>query len=79
MTGLMGPLSAWEQCSSFCTHGGVCNLEEDHEGLHDSGFCQWADAQALTRDAADAVLASGSPEGAAVVALWDVMIEREKD
>jgi hypothetical protein len=34
-----------------------------HDGAHDSGYCTWADAEALTREAADKVLRR-SPAGA---------------
>lgn len=77
MTGLMGSLSGGGHCNSFCSHGGVCELDLDHGGLHDSGYCQWADAEALTRDAADAVLRARGAEGEAVADLWDFMIAKE--
>jgi hypothetical protein len=41
---------------SYCEHGGVCELPDGHDGLHDSGYCQWSDDEALTKDAADAIL-----------------------
>lgn len=65
-----------ENCNSYCEHGGVCTLELGHDGLHDSTYCQWSDAQALTRDAADAVL-STNPEGQFVKTLWDMLIPRD--
>jgi len=43
-------------CKSYCTHGGRCVLRAGHDGKHDSRYCQWTDAEALTRGQADAVL-----------------------
>jgi hypothetical protein len=41
-------------CGSYCEHGGICILEAGHEGLHDSDYCRWDDAHALTEWEADA-------------------------
>jgi hypothetical protein len=43
-------------CDSYCSHGGRCERARGHGGLHDSSFCQWTDADALTREQADMVL-----------------------
>lgn len=43
-------------CGSYCEHGGICVLNRGHTGLHDSRYCQWDDAHALTEDEADNVL-----------------------
>jgi len=40
-------------CNSYCSHGGVCELEDGHEGQHDSRYCQWSDDEALDKDEAD--------------------------
>lgn len=48
------PVSA---CRSYCEHGGICELEAGHDGLHDSRYCQWDDDHALTEEEADAVAA----------------------
>jgi hypothetical protein len=45
-------------CRSYCSHGGRCTLSPGHETGHDSGYCQWTDAEGLTREQADIVLAS---------------------
>jgi hypothetical protein len=58
-------------CESYCSHGGVCELDPGHEGLHDSSYCQWADAQSLTREAADEILRE-KPDGEMAIALWDM-------
>lgn len=59
-------------CESYCTHGGVCELEPGHSGSHDSRYCQWTDDQAVTRAEADAAL-STKPGGAEVVDLINFM------
>jgi hypothetical protein len=56
-------------CWSYCSHGGICVLEAGHEGLHDSEYCQWADAEALTKDAADAVFRRKGGDVAEVILL----------
>lgn len=48
--------NAMSMCQSYCTHGGRCTLDRGHDGLHDSSYCTWADADGLTKEAADAVL-----------------------
>jgi len=50
-------------CESYCSHGGRCELAPGHAGLHDSSYCTWTDADALTREQADDVLAT-KPGGA---------------
>lgn len=45
-------------CESYCEHGGCCHLPRRHEGLHDSGYCQWDDDRALSKAEADAVYES---------------------
>ena len=62
-------------CWSYCSHGGVCVLDADHEGLHDSEYCQWADAEALTKDAADALfLRKVGDVAEAVLLITDLML-----
>lgn len=50
-------------CGSYCSHGGRCVLDGDHDGLHDSKYCTWTDAEALSREDADDVLRT-KPKGA---------------
>ena len=45
-------------CDSYCSHGGRCELQPGHDGLHDSRYCTWGEAEALSREQADAVLGS---------------------
>jgi hypothetical protein len=45
-------------CTSYCSHGGRCELDPGHDGLHDSNYCTWTDTEGLTKAAADAVLAT---------------------
>lgn len=59
-------------CGSYCEHGGICELAAGHDGLHDSGYCQWDDAHALTEWEADEVLAS-KPSGASYLAFKDAL------
>ncbi len=59
-------------CHTYCSHGGVCILKPNHEGKHDSGYCQWGDSESLTRDQADDVL-SASPEGAVVTMMQSLL------
>lgn len=40
-------------CGSYCTHGGVCVLDGDHDGLHDSRYCKWSDSEAISKEQAD--------------------------
>jgi hypothetical protein len=40
-------------CNSYCTHGGVCILDKNHEGQHDSRYCQWTDEEAISKEKAD--------------------------
>ena len=30
-------------CMVHCSHEGVCRLNREHLGPHDSGFCKWED------------------------------------
>jgi hypothetical protein len=49
-------MSVYEQaghCESYCDHGGMCVLPLGHEGMHDSKYCTWPDADAVTREVAD--------------------------
>jgi hypothetical protein len=50
-------------CDSYCSHGGRCVMHPGHGGLHDSRYCTWTDAEALSREQADEVL-RGKPDGA---------------
>lgn len=65
-------------CESYCSHGGVCELDPGHEGLHDSSFCQWADAEALTKEAADQKLLDKGPEGEVIVTLFDLALAMDQ-
>lgn len=43
-------------CNSYCEHGGICVLEDGHEGRHDSGYCQWDDKEGITKEKADKLM-----------------------
>lgn len=57
-------------CESYCSHGGVCKLEPGHDGLHDTGYCTWSDAEALSEVEANEVLRE-KPGGDDVIAFWN--------
>jgi hypothetical protein len=41
-------------CSKVCTHGGVCDLDEGHNGQHSaSGYCTWNGDSGLSAEEAD--------------------------
>ena len=44
-----------QHCTSYCTHGGSCVLEKDHDGLHDSRYCQWTDEEAISKEEANEI------------------------
>jgi hypothetical protein len=58
-------------CTTFCSHGGICELDAGHEGLHDSSYCTWTDDEAISRKEADALLVSKG--GADLLAFGDVI------
>jgi hypothetical protein len=51
----------WRPCATYCEHGGVCELSSGHDGKHDSGYCQWTDEQAISREEADRRLIGKDP------------------
>ena len=65
------PDTDWAPCHSYCSHGGVCELNAGHDGLHDSRYCTWTDGEAVPKDQADAILA-GKPGGIEVLDLIDI-------
>lgn len=56
MTGMMDEDDFKPPCDSNCEHGGVCTLSAGHAGQHDSGYCQWSDAQAIPQEEADRIM-----------------------
>jgi hypothetical protein len=66
-----------KDCFTYCSHGGVCELSAGHEGLHDSGYCQWSDNDAISRAEADARLTATGPEGALIATLWNFTVPDE--
>lgn len=70
-------------CWAYCSHGGVCEKEAGHEGLHDTRYCTWADAEALTKEAADQIfLQKGGEAAARILAVTDLLLglaNREDD
>lgn len=47
---------AFGVCGSNCQHGGCCVLDTGHAGDHDSNYCQWTDAEALSDIESDALI-----------------------
>lgn len=47
-------LSEHGSCESYCEHGGICTLDEGHEGMHNSGYCQWS--KGISKEEADEIL-----------------------
>lgn len=56
-------------CETYCSHGGVCELDADHEGLHDTRFCQFTDEEAITQEEADEIIAQ-QPGGVELLATY---------
>lgn len=66
-------------CDIYCSHGGVCLLSPGHGGLHDTGYCRFADAEAITRWAAFAMDAGNREKqtaNAAILAVEDLAERR---
>lgn len=63
-------------CESYCSHGGACPLPPGHEGRHDSGYCQWTDDEAITREQAQQILAGRGPRGRRMARKWDRRIPK---
>ena len=40
-------------CDSYCKHGGNCMLNRGHKGKHDSKYCKWTNATAISKKQAD--------------------------
>ena len=59
-------------CFSYCSHGGVCERERGHPGTHDSGFCEWTDAEGITKAEADEKMRANSLLGDVFVAADDI-------
>lgn len=58
-------------CKNYCSHGGICERDKGHEGLHDTGYCQWSDAESISYEEAQDLLARRS----ALLAMeWDLMV-----
>ena len=68
-------------CASYCKHGGVCELEAGHEGLHDSRYCRWADAEAVPQVKADDIFRAGDNSGMAevIIQLGNILDPRRQE
>ena len=43
------------RCNSYCSHGGHCILELNHESNHYNVYCEWTDEEALSKEKADEI------------------------
>ncbi len=60
-------------CKSYCEHGGVCELDAGHDGLHDSRYCQWDDDHAVPKQQADDELVTKTGDyGRTIIGLTDL-------
>ena len=67
-------MESTSHCWSYCEHGGVCELLEGHDGLHDSRYCQWDDDHAVSEEEADETLRAKDPFlGATLVGMTHVL------
>lgn len=48
-------------CDHRCGHGGTCVLPLEHNGLHDSRYCQWTDEESIPKEEADLIFMAVSP------------------
>ena len=46
MNNMKVPIERW--CRAVCSHGGICEREKGHEGLHDTGRCEPYGEAAMT-------------------------------
>ena len=53
-------------CPAYCPHGGICILDDKHDGLHTSGRCTWDSAESIDEATADAMILKIDPQRAAV-------------
>lgn len=61
-------------CLTYCSHGGICELDDGHEGLHTTRYCWWTDADSVDHATADEILRqSGSPDAEFIIALWGIV------
>lgn len=64
------PTETPDPCETYCEHGGICELDKGHEGLHDSRYCQWTDNEAIGKEEADRRLISAEPILGPTIARW---------
>lgn len=50
-------------CNRRCVHGGVCDLDRGHAGMHSaSGYCRFSDDEAISDLDGDLLFAGQQPE-----------------
>ena len=62
----------WD-CGRRCCHGGCCILPEGHEGNHDTEFCQFSEAEALSDEDGDNLAISKRPDIEPLIRLGQVL------
>lgn len=51
-----------DTCMARCSHGGVCTLDRNHQGLHDAGgYCSFTEEERLPDAVGDALYFAKSP------------------
>ncbi len=78
------------KCDNYCSHGGVCSLDNEHEGQHESwGFggpgvgtkyCSWDSKDSVSREEADNRLRNNAPTPEAadlVLGLYDFVVPKK--
>lgn len=64
-------------CETYCEHGGICDLEKGHEGLHDTGYCKFAEG--TSKEIADTLfIQKAGPIAEIVISLGDALSKRER-
>jgi hypothetical protein len=61
---------------SYCEHGGTCELDEGHVGLHDSSYCQWTNEKAIDKETADALFRGNvGPAADTIISVTDALVK----
>ena len=62
----------------YCPHGGICYLAHPHSGNHVNSFCEWTEAESISREQADKVMRE-SAEKRGLSFLAEMAIEMTKE
>lgn len=56
------------KCERPCKHGGLCDLDYGHVGLHSAGgYCTYTDEEAVTREESDRIFDEKAGPGASAL------------